>query len=213
VLDMEALNFLHNQQKMLEYAKKRGENNRFYPVRKLGRGERVGHNGFIGNVQYTGRSISLVGILGGIIFILLMIACATCIKHRKRYPLESRHQDRLARQMIADHIRQVTHGRASAAGLLPLHYRPDKPPDYDTVVKEEEGELPSYVEAVGEGGRMEDRDVCMVELQANGVDMRGGDLTVIVEEDDDVDDKHQEEGQVHEAQKLEELTESSETSV
>ena len=51
--------------------------------------------------------------------------------------------------MIAEHIRQVTHGRHSTAGLLA--YRPDKPPDYDTVVKEEDGDLPSYVEAVGHG--------------------------------------------------------------
>ena len=43
----------------------------------------------------------------------------------------------------------MTHGRHSTAGLLA--YRPDKPPDYDTVVKEEDGDLPSYVEAVGGG--------------------------------------------------------------
>jgi len=33
----------------------------------------------------TGRSISLIGILGGVLFILLIVAFFTCIRRRKRY--------------------------------------------------------------------------------------------------------------------------------
>lgn len=178
VLDMDALDYIKSQQKMYDYDRgKKKKKKEFYPVRHLNRGEkRFGHTGFIGSVQYSGRSISLVGILGGIIFILLMIACATCIKHRKRYPLEQRSQDRLARQMIVDHIRTVTQGHA-------LLHRQDKPPDYDTVVKEEEEDwqLPSYLEAMG---------ACSVECTDTGeTELR----QVIVEEDDRhciEDDRH-----------------------
>jgi hypothetical protein len=167
-LDMDALNYVNAQQKMFHYEREKDKKRHFVPVRY---GDRIGHQGFIGSVQYTGRSISLVGILGGIIFILLMIACATCIKHRKRYPSEQRHQDRLARQMIVDHIRHVTQARSGQsllAGLPGIHNVNrglDKPPDYDTVVKvtEEDGELPSYMEAME--GAVEMQEVVVHGLQ------------------------------------------------
>ena len=37
-------------------------------------------NGF----QYTGRSLSLISVLGGILVILVIIAFISCYKHRKR---------------------------------------------------------------------------------------------------------------------------------
>ena len=90
VADRDAITYIHNQQKLYEYemGRKRADQ-QFFPVKQRERGDGM-HTGFIGRVQYSGRSISLVGILGGIIFILLMIACATCIKHRKKYPMVSR---------------------------------------------------------------------------------------------------------------------------
>jgi hypothetical protein len=34
--------------------------------------------------QYTGRSLSLISVLGGILVILVIIAFISCYKHRKR---------------------------------------------------------------------------------------------------------------------------------
>jgi len=183
---MDALNYVNAQQKMFHFEQIKDKKRHFVPVRY---GDRI-NQGFIGSVQYTGRSISLVGILGGIIFILLMIACATCIKHRKRYPSEQRHQDRLARQMIVDHIRHVTQartGQSLLAGLPGIHNvnrGMDKPPDYDTVVKviEEEGELPSYLEAM-EGA------VEMQEVVVHG-------LHCIREEEEERDEAKEEEDEI-----------------
>jgi len=101
----------------------------------------------------TGRSISIAGILGGILFILIIIAVFICIKQRKRiqsqedflrgeflpYELVELEQ-RTSRQLLAE----LRRGRAVC----------DKPPDYRQVLhtkQEEDRELPSYCQAVGAG--------------------------------------------------------------
>jgi len=107
---------------------------------------------------YSGRSISLVGILGGVLFILLLIAFITCIRQRKRYqeheaPINnhlSNHLRRYVRQLQASQelMEQIA---ASEQSRVP-------PPDYVSVIKQkekEEMELPSYSQALsrkeGEG--------------------------------------------------------------
>jgi len=96
----------------------------------------------------SGRSISLVGVLGGILFILILIAFVTCIRHRKRY----RDQDGVGYQ-----LRYVHHMRPShhlLASLAQEQVRATPPPDYHAVIKlkEKEEELPSYSQAVKASG-------------------------------------------------------------
>jgi len=105
--------------------------------------------------SYTSRSLSLVGVLGGILFILLTIAFVTLIKHRKRF--REREGDGLNLDRISSHLRQLQQARSSQQllsilGSLP-ELPPSPPPDYETVEKlrekEENGDLPSYLEATG----------------------------------------------------------------
>jgi len=91
-------------------------------------------------VDTTGRSIGLVGISLGVLFILFIIAFISCIKRRKTvqtdhvYPHPS-----IDRQVI------VTLGTSRGAR------EEDIPPDYSQVVtmkEEEDQDLPSYIQAV-----------------------------------------------------------------
>merc|ERR1719471_1665602 len=108
------------------------------------------------DITFTGRSLSLMGVLGGVLFILLIIAFVTCIKHRKR--LRDEEGDGLNLDMISSHIRQLHQARASRHLLSMLNSLPElppaPPPDYDTVLKQtqkEEQDLPSYTEATSGG--------------------------------------------------------------
>jgi len=104
--------------------------------------------------HFTGRSLSLIGVLGGILFILLMIAFASCIKHRKR--LRDEEENGLSFDTLSSQLRQLHQARASQHLLSMLQNLPElppaPPPDYATVVKEkeEEEDLPSYFQATGE---------------------------------------------------------------
>jgi len=91
-------------------------------------------------VDTTGRSIGLVGISLGVLFILFIIAFISCIKRRKTvqtdhvYPHPS-----IDRQVI------VTLGTSRGTR------EEDIPPDYTQVVRmkeEEDQDLPSYMQAV-----------------------------------------------------------------
>jgi len=99
----------------------------------------------------TGRSISMVGVLGGVLFILLLVACITCIRQQKRYQEQEGPRD----SNLSHHLRYVRQLRASQDLMEQLSYPQqtgDIPPDYSSVVKlGEEGELPSYSQAVAGG--------------------------------------------------------------
>lgn len=103
--------------------------------------------------SYTSRSLSLVGVLGGILFILLTIAFVTLIKHRKRF--REREDEGLNIERLSSHLRQIHQARSSQQLLSMLGNLPElppaPPPDYETVekLKEREEELPSYLEATG----------------------------------------------------------------
>jgi len=99
----------------------------------------------------TGRSISIIGILGGVLFILLIVALITCLRRRKRCStgVESHTED-------LHHVHSLHQVRVSHH-LLGLAR--EAPPDYTTVCKQKEEEeeegLPSYSQAVGEEGKGE----------------------------------------------------------
>jgi hypothetical protein len=96
----------------------------------------------------TGRSISLIGILGGVLFILLIVAFITCLRRRKRWHSGSRDAEAELGQQL-----QQLHQLRSSHQLLQAR---EAPPDYTTVCKqkeEEEGGLPSYSQAVEEEQR------------------------------------------------------------
>jgi len=101
----------------------------------------------------TGRSISIIGILGGVLFILLIVALITCLRRRKRCSssVDSHTED-------LHHVHTLHQVRVSQH-LLGLASR-EAPPDYSTVVKqkeeEEEAGLPSYSQAVGHEEVMSD---------------------------------------------------------
>lgn len=118
-----------------------------------GPGERV--VGINQELTFSGRSFSLMGVLGGVLFILLVIAFITCIRHRKRVRTEA--DGELDLDVISSRIRRIHQARAghhllSVLGSLP-ETPPAPPPDYDTVLKQREKEeldLPSYLEAIRE---------------------------------------------------------------
>lgn len=104
----------------------------------------------INNYRYTTRSLSVIGVLGGIVLILLITALSACVRHRRNLliPMYSGDQghDTFARAILIDQLRHLHRSRQSAAAREP-------PPSYDDVVKppeaetSEEAEPPSYMEA------------------------------------------------------------------
>ena len=97
---------------------------------------------------FQGVFFFLLGILGGVLFILLIVAFITCIRRRKRWSRDEEGDG----DLLAQHLHQL-HQLRSSHGLLGAR---ELPPDYTTVCKqkEEEGEggLPSYSQAVGAEG-------------------------------------------------------------
>lgn len=93
--------------------------------------------------RYTSRSLSVIGVLGGIVLILLIVALSTCIKNRRHILLEPTatygHQESFARQILIDHIRHLSQTRrdsddsTTASSHLEVNNSP--PPSYDDVVK------------------------------------------------------------------------------
>jgi hypothetical protein len=135
-------------------------------------------NGF----QYTGRSLSLISVLGGILVILVIIAFISCYKHRKRVAAG----ESFSVDLFATHIRNLS----SAQQLQLLGRQPDDsacpgpPPDYETVVKqreEEESGLPTYSVAVERRNTVELKRAFEPDVDYDDDD----DDTVIVEENDD----------------------------
>jgi len=100
----------------------------------------------------TGRSISLIGILGGVLLILLLLAFIIFIRRRKRwtFPADSQEDsDRLSHHLNQLRLSQNLLGLAREA-----------PPDYSTACKqkeeEEAEELPSYSQAIQREPRTEE---------------------------------------------------------
>lgn len=107
------------------------------------------------NAHFTGRSLSLIGVLGGVLFILVMIACVTFFRHRKR--VREMDNEGLNFDLFSSQLRQLNQARSSShlrriLNSFPEVGIPAPPPDYDTVLKDQEKEedlhLPSYSEAV-----------------------------------------------------------------
>lgn len=117
--------------------------------------------------RYTSRSLSVIGVLGGIVLILLLVAMSTCIKGRRNVLLEAQANsghESFARQILIDHIRHISSSRRRNGANTGAN---DRPPSYDDVVKtanqdendlgasqststiyDDDSELPSYVEAM-----------------------------------------------------------------
>lgn len=159
----------------------RMENAIYRPERKFDREDRL---------RYTSRSLSVIGVLGGIVLILLLVAFSTCIKNRRNIILE--HQtnghERFARQILIDHIRHLSSSRRVNGNSATPNLANDTPPAYDEVVKappageenqagnrdanpgsESDGELPSYVEAIEAAGGG-DSHVVTIEAEAGAAD-------------------------------------------
>ncbi|XP_023322680.1 uncharacterized protein LOC111697043 [Eurytemora carolleeae] len=107
------------------------------------------------NTHFTGRSLSLIGVLGGVLLILVMIACVTFFRHRKR--VREMDTEGLNFDLFSSQLRQLNQARSSShirriLNSFPEVGTPAPPPDYDTVLKDQEKEedlhLPSYSEAV-----------------------------------------------------------------
>lgn len=88
--------------------------------------------------RYTSKSLSILGVLGGVILILLVIAMSTCIRNRRRMLLEEQENhahENFAREILISHLRQLRGGNRSNNNSLRRH---DTPPSYDDLVKTEE---------------------------------------------------------------------------
>jgi len=137
-------------------------------------------------LQYTGRSLSLISVLGGILVILVIIAFISCYKHRKRVASG----ESFSVDLFATHIRNMHH--LSPAQQLQLLGRQSEecgagpPPDYETVIKqreEEETGLPTYSVAVERRNTVELKRPHYVEDDYDDIDR------VIVEDNDHQDEE------------------------
>merc|ERR1712228_232122 len=98
--------------------------------------ERDQMNAFQFHYQHTSRSLSVIGVLGGIVLILFFVALSTCIKHRRNvnaFGDRYHHRENLAREMLVDHIRQL---RSNYRGDGNRSNQSDRPPSYEDVVKD-----------------------------------------------------------------------------
>merc|ERR1719270_3006272 len=90
-------------------------------------------NAFQFHFKHSSRSLSVIGVLGGIVLILFFVALSTCIKHRRNlYSSADRytHRENYAREILVDHLRQLRSHRGTG-GLTRSN---DRPPAYDEVV-------------------------------------------------------------------------------
>merc|ERR1711881_521273 len=99
--------------------------------------------------KHSSRSLSVIGVLGGIVLILFFVALSTCIKHRRNLYTTDRytHRENYAREILVDHLRQLRSHRTVSS-------HNDRPPTYDEVINksnntscEDEECPPSYLEA------------------------------------------------------------------
>ncbi|TRY67182.1 hypothetical protein TCAL_02287 [Tigriopus californicus] len=83
--------------------------------------------------QYSSRSLSVIGVLGGIVLILMLVAMSTCIKNRRQLLVDndSPGHERFARQILIDHIRHLSSSRRTPSASA----QNDTPPAYEDVVK------------------------------------------------------------------------------
>eukprot|EP00095_Tigriopus_kingsejongensis_P007701 maker-scaffold142_size315517-snap-gene-1.15 protein:Tk07701 transcript:maker-scaffold142_size315517-snap-gene-1.15-mRNA-1 annotation:"leucine-rich repeat-containing protein 37a2-like" len=118
--------------------------------------------------QYSSRSLSVIGVLGGIVLILMFVALSTCVKNRRNIATdqEGSGHESFARQILIDHIRHLSTSRRTnnnGSGREPPN---DTPPSYEDVVKpssstsdmssngdsteleDDECQPPSYIEAI-----------------------------------------------------------------
>merc|ERR1711997_507919 len=93
-------------------------------------------NSFQFHFKHSSRSLSVIGVLGGIVLILFFVALSTCIKHRRNvnaFGDRYHHRENLAREMLVDHIRQL---RSNYRGDGNRSNQSDRPPSYEDVVKD-----------------------------------------------------------------------------
>ncbi len=136
--------------------------------------------------KYTSRSLSVIGVLGGIVLILLVAALSTCVKNRRDMLADnstSRHQETFARQILIDHIRHLSsrprgHNSDNDEDAEDeIDRSNDVPPSYEDVVKttedeegakceeEDEQQPPSYVEAIERQQQSRGQHVVTIELR------------------------------------------------
>lgn len=126
-----------------------------HSMRQMNNGSNGGRGGAGVNFHYsyTSRSLSVIGVLGGIVLLLLIVALSTCIKNRRNILLESSAaapscghdgQESFARQILIDHIRHLSQQqrRGSSGGDSSSGGGGENspPPSYhDAVVKTQRG--------------------------------------------------------------------------
>lgn len=108
--------------------------------------------------RYTSRSLSIIGVLGGVVLILLIVALSTCIKNRRNILMESTatygQQESFARQILIDHIRHLSQARRgsndSTTASSDFEANNSPPPSYDDAVKvQHEGDARAHECTVG----------------------------------------------------------------
>merc|ERR1711956_88617 len=107
-------------------------------------------NAFQFHFKHSSRSLSVIGVLGGIVLILFFVALSTCIKHRRNvnaFGDRYHHRENLAREMLVDHIRQL---RSNYRGGESQRSNQDRPPSYDDVVKDPAAALADEVDSTSE---------------------------------------------------------------
>merc|ERR1712008_118779 len=107
-------------------------------------------NAFQFHFKHSSRSLSVIGVLGGIVLILFFVALSTCIKHRRNvnaFGDRYHHRENLAREMLVDHIRQL---RSNYRGGESQRTNQDRPPAYDDVVKDHTADLADEVDSTSE---------------------------------------------------------------
>merc|ERR1711892_1095653 len=115
----------------------------------------IGHSSSVGisdldHSLYSTSSISLILIIGCVLFLLLITALITCITRRKW--IQPSNEEDLLNQRISNHIQRIT-----SSNMLHMMERSnssekkDHPPDYVSVIKmkeKEDEDLPTYSEAI-----------------------------------------------------------------
>ena len=95
--------------------------------------------------KHSSRSLSVIGVLGGIVLVLFFVALSTCIKHRRNvngFGDRYHHRENLAREMLVDHIRQLRSNYRSQQRQI----QADRPPAYEDVVKDSNEDVPDGAE-------------------------------------------------------------------
>jgi hypothetical protein len=122
----------------------------------------VNNGAFFPQSQVSDRGFGLLGVIGGCLLLSIFLVFITCMRQRKLYKVRylcvrrtNKYVSVYFQENLQNHRQHcVQRGNAYMTSVLMKNIQHDssiEPPDYTTVLMREEQNLPTYLQALGQG--------------------------------------------------------------